>query len=814
MAPSQLKRLKESLRQNGITGPPKSKKEKKKGVKPEQRVQRNVALANIRESFNPFEIKQPSRPSKMDVTTAKTMTGKAAKQAVARPGVTKSLGEQARRETLLLEMQKRNKVGGILDRRIGENDPTMTPEERALERFTREKGKKHKSSLFDLEMDEPEEQLTHMGRTLTLDERDMLVDDFDAGNLSSNSEEERDGIRPPKRRHAQLEELPGAQSEEPERKKTKAEVMKEVIAKSKLHKYERQAAKEEDEDVREELDKGIGDLRAVLGGLQNSLAKLPKPAAAESAFAAKPKEADPFGDYDKEIRKMALDRRSKPADRTKTDEEKIQEEAERLKELEEKRLRRMKGEAEESDEEESEASESVGNESDQEEEEEEEADDAVEFGLPSNTRVLERPAGFEDEDEFLVDVEMASSDEEDNESVGNSDSDSDSDSHASNDGGDDLREEDLEGSTLGLKSIQTCPRTYEDLLAAIEGVAWEHVTEAIRRIRVLHDLSLSADNRGKLADFSESLVQFLVERPNVKPALPLKAYEGVIRHIHSMARQFVDQIGQRFRTHLREMHSREDMTAGDLMVLTAIGAIFPTSDHFHQVVTPAITIMCRWLERTKPTEIEHLRTGAYIGALCIKYQGFSKRYIPELVRFTLQAMQTKHHPLPELEPHVANLIAMADLWSDKSAFTEIFSAAPAILESLKQRKAQQHIQILLDQAQLARRPLELHHHLPLPIKTAIPKFEENFNPDKHYDPDRERADAAKLRAEYKRERKGAMRELRKDSNFVAREKLKEKKEKDRAYEEKYRKLVSEIQGEEGREKNIYEREKRMRKSKH
>ena len=85
-------------------------------------------------------------------------------------------------------------------------------------------------------------------------------------------------------------------------------------------------------------------------------------------------------------------------------------------------------------------------------------------------------------------------------------------------------------------------------------------------------------------------------------------------------------------------------------------------------------------------------------------------------------------------------------------------------------------------------PLELHHHRPLAIKTSIPKFEESFNPDKHYDPDRERAEASKLRAEHKKERKGAVRELRKDANFIARESLREKKEKDAAYEKKYKRL--------------------------
>jgi nucleolar protein 14 len=114
---------------------------------------------------------------------------------------------------------------------------------------------------------------------------------------------------------------------------------------------------------------------------------------------------------------------------------------------------------------------------------------------------------------------------------------------------------------------------------------------------------------------------------------------------------------------------------------------------------------------------------------------------------------------------------------------------------------------------LARRPLALHNHRPLAIKTSIPKFEESYNPERHYDPDRERAAASKLKAEYKKERKGALRELRKDASFMARESLKQKKERDAEYERKFKRLVAEIQGEEGREAKGYEREKRLRKGK-
>ena len=73
------------------------------------------------------------------------------------------------------------------------------------------------------------------------------------------------------------------------------------------------------------------------------------------------------------------------------------------------------------------------------------------------------------------------------------------------------------------------------------------------------------------------------------------------------------------------------------------------------------------------------------------------------------------------------------------------------------------------------------------------------------------ADAAKLQKEYKRERKGAVRELRKDANFIAREQLREKREKDAAYEKKQKRLIAEIQGEEGREAKEYQREKMKRK---
>ncbi|KAK4914814.1 nucleolar complex protein 14 [Elasticomyces elasticus] len=96
MPPSQLKRLKASLREQGVTGPQKSKKQKKQGGGPstEQRAKRNAVLQGIRESFNPFEIKASTRQTKFPATTSRAASMKH-KGVLGRPGVTKSMGEEA-----------------------------------------------------------------------------------------------------------------------------------------------------------------------------------------------------------------------------------------------------------------------------------------------------------------------------------------------------------------------------------------------------------------------------------------------------------------------------------------------------------------------------------------------------------------------------------------------------------------------------------------------------------------------------------------------------------------------------------------------
>ena len=97
MPPSQLKRLKASLREQGVVGPQKSKRQKKQasknGALKDTRIQRNAALQGIREQFNPFEVKVLSR-SKYEFASNRTVGGRVGNSTVSRPGVTKGLGEE------------------------------------------------------------------------------------------------------------------------------------------------------------------------------------------------------------------------------------------------------------------------------------------------------------------------------------------------------------------------------------------------------------------------------------------------------------------------------------------------------------------------------------------------------------------------------------------------------------------------------------------------------------------------------------------------------------------------------------------------
>lgn len=997
MAGSQLKRLKASLLDQGIIGPQKSKKQKKQAAEEaranqaagrghgttsngDKRLKKSAALETIREQFNPFQFKMNARGPKFPVTSLKSAQVPESLRGIkGRPTVSLSRGEEKRRATLLLDMQRRNKVGGILDRRLGEGDPNMTPEERALERFTFEKQRIHnkKGAIFDLEDGEDGflsgldgGGLTHMGKSLSLgdlrgrrnfdidedeDEGDNLgemKDDFDEEDLAGSGDEDEDPERAYKKKQLKRmhDELFGDKEEggaaagedgEPGRKKSKKEVMEEVIAKSKYYKYERQLNKENDDDVRAELDKMLPELQTLLS---TKPVKATPQGTAVAPIIGAPFDKDAFDKtYDVRLRQLIQDKKAEPSTRTKTEEEVAEEQSAHLKKLEESRLRRMNGEIgyneggngsdDESDEGAKKNKKGKDDKKDKDKMEdgpalqfirEDYEEDEFNLGQGIKTKHTAAELGFDDEDDFLIDDDLVFSGSEIDVDESDEDESGDDDENSGAEDNEEEEDEFIRGlltedekknavfanagklpSTAtkgrdddGVPYTFPCPQTHAELLVVLEDVPVAKLPTAVQRIRALYHPKLDHGNKDRLGHFAAALVEHIAYLANGEEP-PYATIESLVRHTHSLAKTVPIEVAVAFRTHLAAMEGISSggdddakkpkssgsravaLNSGDLAILTAAGSVFPTSDHFHQVITPAMLAMARYLEQAPPRSLADYATGLYVCTLLCQYQRLSKRYVPEMVNYVLNTLlalapvgsdalanpATGHFPVHtpargvriekaqslkkirklrisdvrstedsnELKAALFGTAlallndAATNLWTGKASLYETLEPCRVVLSHLRTTKTcrsqlpaplNKEVDRLAAQvdatqrlAHLARRPLELHHHRPLAIRTFVPRFEDEFDPDKHYDPNRERAEAAKLQAELKRERKGAMRELRKDAHFMQREKLKIKKAKDAAYEKKYKRLVAEIQGTEGREANAYERERQARKRK-
>ncbi|OMJ26586.1 putative nucleolar complex protein 14 [Smittium culicis] len=352
---SALKRLRSSLSSAGVIGPKASvsKKAKKKGVisqnksNDEFQKQLSTRLKQIQTEMNPFETKVNN---KKDFVLGRKLKGETGK-----PGLTRQIGVEKREKTLLVELQNINRTGGIRDRRFGENNPTVSIEEKMLTRFTKERQKRAKKNIYNLsdEGSGDDLKLTHLGQSLDeIDDFDSmglnLTDDEDSGliDASTVSNVHFGGFEAagPNSNHGLTDfanKYPNAEGGE---KKTKAQIMAEVIAKSKMHKYERQQIKEDDSIAMQNLDKEFDDLRSILasegsfGPDKNSSSNTNE---RSNGFNSLQKQE--MDSYDISVKSLIFEKRARPLDRLKTDEEIAADKKEALEKAERHRVRRMKG---------------------------------------------------------------------------------------------------------------------------------------------------------------------------------------------------------------------------------------------------------------------------------------------------------------------------------------------------------------------------------------------------------------------------------------------------------------------------------------
>lgn len=278
----------------------------------------------------------------------------------------------------------------------------------------------------------------------------------------------------------------------------------------------RQIEREQEENIRHQLDQDFNSLRSLLyapdpsstGSNSIPIGRNRENGPQSSTATAAPEKENL--DYDMHVRELAFDKRAQPKDRTKTEEELAFEEKEALEKAERNRRRRMLGEEDASDEGDLNGKgrgkrkrERGGDDLDDDFQDEEEwggLGPGLGAGRIADDGAEEEDGGIKEEGQS----DGESSDEEDSGSASSDeeDDDSESNSEAEEGGQRDLtttRKPVGEPRKSGeLPFTFPCPETHEQFLEIIEQVADSDVPTVVKRIRALHHPSLAPENKIKL----------------------------------------------------------------------------------------------------------------------------------------------------------------------------------------------------------------------------------------------------------------------------------------------------------------------------
>lgn len=162
------------------------------------------------------------------------------------------------------------------------------------------------------------------------------------------------------------------------------------------------------------------------------------------------------------------------------------------------------------------------------------------------------------------------------------------------------------------------------------------------------------------------------------------------------------------------------------------------------------------------------------------------------------------------------------MYKPLDGFIELYEPILSIVQSIPSAKLPssmhsrsseltQTLSRLLKFAHQARKPLLLQAHKPIPIATFVPKFDAHQSSYmRSRDPDADRAALAKLKVQHRKEKKAAIRELRKDNRFLAGVQQEKQEKKDAEYKSRMAKAFAGLEGERA-EQRKEEKEKRREK---
>ncbi|XP_057282652.1 nucleolar protein 14 [Pezoporus wallicus] len=826
---------------------------------------------------NPFEVKVNRQ--KFNILGRKT------KNDVGLPGVSRSKAIKKRTQTLLKEYKEREKTNVFKDKRFGEYNTKISPEEKMIRRFTLERQQNYgKKSIYNLNEDE---ELTHYGQSLA--EIEKLNDIVD-----SDSDTEERGALSAELTAAHFgggggllrKKAPsGQQDEEEEKPKSRKELIEEMIAKSKQEKQERQTRRESALELTEKLDKDWKEIQTLIAH------KTPKSERKDKEV-EKPKPDE----YDMIVRELGFEMKAKPSERMKTEEELAKEEQARLQKLEADRLRRMHGideqenkkkpshvsaddladgfildkddrhllsykdgkiniENQEEEEKQEEEEEEDGKEEDENEEESEEESDEDEEDVAADSHSdLESDLGSEEEAAGNTEQKKHKINENKLQNV-------------------EERDPKMKAAKSELPYIFAVPESYETFKSLLAGRKIEQQLIIVERIQKCNHPSLAVGNRAKLEKLFGFLLEYIGELATLD--LPeLRTIDKLVLPLYSLCQMFPEAASDSIKFILRDAaHDMEEVIEvkgratfpglDTLIYLKITSLLFPTSDFWHPIVTPAFTYMSQLLTKCRITTLQDVIKGLFICCLFVEYVSLSRRFVPELVNFLLGVLHislpkkqaqgyTVVHPFTPVGKN-SELLLVCDKkdlesWQKQklplsivnklkeTSRTEmnhirlsclalcfdLIKKCAALYESLPSFHEIMHpVRILLTQhvpvneypeklqewyhSALKELESKVKHYTPLicekrkpvPLKQYTPRIMKVLEFGRKQGSSKQEQERKQLIHKHKRELKGAIREIRKDNQFLARMQLSEIMERDAARKRKVKELLGSLSTQEG-----------------
>ncbi|KAK1883445.1 Nucleolar protein 14 [Dissostichus eleginoides] len=751
------------------------------------------------------------------------------KHDVGLPGVSRSKAINKRKDTLLKEYKQKGKSSKFIDRRFGEYDTNMAPEDKILQRFAMERQRNHdKKDVYNLN---EEEELTHYGQSLA--EMEKFND-----NVNSDDESEEKGLLSAEltashfggggllRRKTSGDQEGG--EEGAPRAKSRQELIEELIQKSKQEKRDRQVQKEESQELTEKLDHDWKNIQALM------VKKIPR---AERVEEEKPK----LEQYDMMVRELVFEMKAQPSEKLKTPEQVAREEREKLQKLEADRLRRMMG-------------------------------DQVVESSQSQTHM----SADDLNDGFILDKDdqktLSYQSEQESEDEETQQEEEETSAQPI------LSKEELkaqqEAAKAELPYTFTAPESLSDLKDLLQGHTPDNQRIIVARTQKSNHASLAVGNKLKLQKLLGFLLEYVEDLATRSPP-ELTTIDKLIPELYTLCQMFPEAACKTMQSILGDAgHSTEEVlevkghlpfpTLDMIVYLKLTALLFPTSDFRHPVTTPALLYISQALTKCPVRSLQDVTTGLVLCCLAVEYVSFSKRFLPELINFlagtlhlaviswcrpsglqgsaaicwccqTLsparagarrafhclrpQHLELKnnldkdHHRLTCLSTCLDLVKRCCLLYKDLMSFSHIFQPIRTLLskhlsaQALPDPLKELHSEILeiISGVPAARSRLVLEKKKPIPLKLLTPKIVEILDYGKKRGSNREERERERLKHKYKKEFKGALREIRKDTRFLAREKLNEVMDRDSERKKKVRELFGSLATQEGEWKALKRR---------